>query len=54
MEAQYICRYHKHQPSAHQCSSTVVKHIKAPVDIVIALSIFLYVCVCVESFSNLL
>ncbi|KAL8494942.1 hypothetical protein ACS0TY_019202 [Phlomoides rotata] len=34
MEAQYICRYHKHQPSEHQCSSSVVKHIKAPVDIV--------------------
>ncbi|KAK6158864.1 hypothetical protein DH2020_006178 [Rehmannia glutinosa] len=34
MEAQYICRYHKHQPSERQCSSSVVKHIKAPVDIV--------------------
>lgn len=34
MEAQYICRYHRHQPKDNQCSSSVVKHIKAPVDIV--------------------
>lgn len=34
MEAQFIERYHSHQPSEHQCSSTLVKHIKAPVDIV--------------------
>lgn len=29
-----ISRYHKHSPEQHQCSSSVVKHIKAPVDIV--------------------
>ncbi|XP_009599268.1 abscisic acid receptor PYL3-like [Nicotiana tomentosiformis] len=34
MEAQFITRYHSHQPSDHQCSSSIVKHIKAPVDIV--------------------
>ncbi|KAK4415850.1 Abscisic acid receptor PYL3 [Sesamum alatum] len=34
METQYICRYHRHQPKENQCSSSVVKHIKAPVDIV--------------------
>ncbi|CAK9140501.1 unnamed protein product [Ilex paraguariensis] len=34
MEAQYIRRYHRHQPREHQCTSSVVKHIKAPVDIV--------------------
>ncbi|KAK4483523.1 hypothetical protein RD792_010720 [Penstemon davidsonii] len=34
MEAQYICRHHRHQTSEKQCSSFVVKHIKAPVDIV--------------------
>ncbi|KAL8062863.1 hypothetical protein ABFS82_02G173300 [Erythranthe guttata] len=34
MEAQYISKYHEHQLSEHQCSSFVVKHIKAPVDIV--------------------
>ncbi|EYU32227.1 hypothetical protein MIMGU_mgv1a026086mg [Erythranthe guttata] len=33
MEAQYISKYHEHQLSEHQCSSFVVKHIKAPVDI---------------------
>ncbi|GFP91919.1 abscisic acid receptor pyl9 [Phtheirospermum japonicum] len=34
MEAQFISRYHGHQLNEHQCSSCVVKHIKAPVDIV--------------------
>ncbi|KAH6779968.1 regulatory components of ABA receptor 3 [Perilla frutescens var. hirtella] len=34
MEAEYVSRFHRHQPSEHQCSSCVVKHIKAPVDIV--------------------
>ncbi|CAI9781518.1 unnamed protein product [Fraxinus pennsylvanica] len=34
MEAQYIIRHHRHHPREHQCSSAVVKHIKAPVDIV--------------------
>ncbi|KAL2536349.1 Abscisic acid receptor PYL9 [Forsythia ovata] len=33
-EAQYIIRHHRHHPREHQCSSSVVKHIKAPVDIV--------------------
>ncbi|KAL1535979.1 Abscisic acid receptor pyl5 [Salvia divinorum] len=34
MEAECVSRYHWHQPCEHQCSSCVVKHIKAPVDIV--------------------
>ncbi|PIN26523.1 hypothetical protein CDL12_00726 [Handroanthus impetiginosus] len=34
MEAQYICRHHKHPTSENQCSSSVVKHINAPIDIV--------------------
>ncbi|XP_022866116.1 abscisic acid receptor PYL8-like [Olea europaea var. sylvestris] len=34
MEAQFISRHHKHQPKGNQCSSSVVRHIKAPVDIV--------------------
>ncbi|KAL6575646.1 Abscisic acid receptor pyl9 [Orobanche hederae] len=34
MEAQYIRRYHGHQFNENQCSSCVVKLIKAPVDIV--------------------
>lgn len=29
-----VKRHHKHQPAAHQCSSSATKHIKAPVDIV--------------------
>ncbi|MFS7942893.1 putative polyketide cyclase/dehydrase, START-like domain superfamily [Helianthus anomalus] len=32
--AQYIRRHHRHNPSRQQCASVVVKHIKAPVDIV--------------------
>ncbi|KAG6395011.1 hypothetical protein SASPL_145602 [Salvia splendens] len=34
MEAECVSRHHRHQPCEHQCSSCVVKHIKAPVDIV--------------------
>jgi abscisic acid receptor (PYR/PYL family) len=34
MEAQYICRHHRHRPNENQCSSSVAKHIRAPVDIV--------------------
>ncbi|KAK1420231.1 hypothetical protein QVD17_21658 [Tagetes erecta] len=32
--AQYIRRHHRHNPRRQQCVSVVVKHIKAPVDIV--------------------
>lgn len=32
--AHYIRRHHRHNPSRVQCASAVVKHIKAPVDIV--------------------
>ncbi|XP_052170655.1 abscisic acid receptor PYL9-like [Diospyros lotus] len=34
MEAQYIRRHHRHQSEANQCSSALIKHIKAPVDLV--------------------
>ncbi|KAI3449261.1 hypothetical protein Pfo_005926 [Paulownia fortunei] len=34
MESQYICSHHRHQPKENQCSSSVVKQIKAPIDIV--------------------
>jgi len=34
MEAQYLATHHTHDPKDHQCTSYVVKHIKAPVDIV--------------------
>lgn len=34
MEAQYIIRYHKHNPRDNQCASVVLKHIKAPADLV--------------------
>lgn len=50
MEAQCVSRYHRHQPSENQCSSCVVKHIKAPVDIVIHhppsshITVCLFVC----------
>ncbi|KAI3741368.1 hypothetical protein L1987_59040 [Smallanthus sonchifolius] len=32
--ARYIRRHHRHNPGSQQCVSAVVKHIKAPVDIV--------------------
>nr|QDI06142.1 PYR1-like protein 4 [Panax ginseng] len=31
---QYVRRHHKHEPAEYQCTSSVAKHIKAPVDIV--------------------
>ncbi|XP_047315648.1 abscisic acid receptor PYL9-like [Impatiens glandulifera] len=34
MEAQYIRRHHQHDLKENQCSSSLVKHINAPVDIV--------------------
>lgn len=34
MEAQYIRRHHSHEPRENQCSSTLVKHIRAPVHLV--------------------
>ncbi|CAA7051629.1 unnamed protein product [Microthlaspi erraticum] len=34
LEREYIRRHHKHELSENQCSSTLVKHIKAPVHIV--------------------
>ncbi|WCJ22395.1 Abscisic acid receptor PYR1 [Euphorbia peplus] len=34
VEAQQILRHHSHQPSANQCTSALVKHIKAPCNLV--------------------
>ncbi|XP_022929855.1 abscisic acid receptor PYL9-like [Cucurbita moschata] len=34
MESHYIQRYHSHNPTDNQCSSAVLKHIKAPVHLV--------------------
>ncbi|GAV84325.1 Polyketide_cyc2 domain-containing protein [Cephalotus follicularis] len=34
MEAQYIRRHHRHEPTYNQCSSALVKHIRAPVPVV--------------------
>lgn len=33
-ESQYIRRYHEHSISDNQCSSAIIKHIRAPVDLV--------------------
>lgn len=33
-ESEYIRRHHRHEPGDNQCSSTLVKHIKAPVHLV--------------------
>ncbi|XP_074580532.1 abscisic acid receptor PYL3-like [Curcuma longa] len=34
MEAEYIRRFHRYDPKENQCSSSVLKHIKAPVHLV--------------------
>jgi hypothetical protein len=34
MEDEFIKRHHKHDVKEHQCSSSLVKHIKAPVPLV--------------------
>ncbi|URE43454.1 abscisic acid receptor [Musa troglodytarum] len=34
MEAEYVRRFHLHEPTENQCSSAVFKHIKAPVHLV--------------------
>lgn len=34
MEAECIRRFHRHEPMENQCSSCVLKHIKAPVQLV--------------------
>ena len=33
-ETEYVRRLHRHAPAEHQCTSTLVKHIKAPVHLV--------------------
>lgn len=40
IETQYIRRHHKHDPRDNQCSSALVKHIKAPVHLVSFFSLF--------------
>ncbi|XP_074566367.1 abscisic acid receptor PYL8-like [Curcuma longa] len=34
MEEEYVQTYHRHEPRDNQCSSTLVKHIRAPVHLV--------------------
>ncbi|KAF5464452.1 hypothetical protein F2P56_014526 [Juglans regia] len=34
LEAQYIGKHHRHEPRENQCTSALVKHIKAPVHLV--------------------
>ncbi|PIA34614.1 hypothetical protein AQUCO_03700122v1 [Aquilegia coerulea] len=34
MESEYILRHHRHEISENQCSSAIVKHIKAPIHLV--------------------
>lgn len=41
MEAQYIRRHHRHEPRENQCTSALVKHIRAPVHLVNKLSVYL-------------
>ncbi|GMY23853.1 abscisic acid receptor PYL9-like [Fagus crenata] len=34
MEAQYVARHHRHEPRENQCTSALVKHIRAPAHLV--------------------
>ncbi|KAH7658179.1 Polyketide cyclase/dehydrase protein [Dioscorea alata] len=34
MEAEYVRRHHRHETRENQCSSTLIKHIKAPIHLV--------------------
>lgn len=46
VEWDYIRRHHRHEPADNQCSSALVKHIKAPVHLVnsifLSLSVYVY------------
>lgn len=62
VECEYIRRHHHHEPGENQCSSALVKRIKAPVPLVISLSLSLslarplyipvYVCMHVQVFVS--
>ncbi|CAN1189534.1 Abscisic acid receptor PYL10 [Linum perenne] len=41
IEDDYIRRHHRHQVQDHQCSSSLVKHIKAPLHLVSLFSLLL-------------
>lgn len=45
VEAQYIWRHHRHQPKENQCTSALVKHIKAPVHLVSFCSFGIYLSI---------
>lgn len=49
-----VKRHHKHHPAAHQCSSSVTKHIKAPVDIVTSFSSLLSLYACIVHYMYVL
>ncbi|KAJ6792367.1 abscisic acid receptor PYL8-like [Iris pallida] len=34
LESEYVRRHHRHEPRENQCSSTLIKHIKAPIHLV--------------------
>lgn len=34
MESEFVRRHHRHEPRENQCSSTLIKHIKAPIHLV--------------------
>lgn len=43
MEDEYIRRHHKHDVKENQCSSSLVKHIKAPVHLVFSVSVCVFI-----------
>lgn len=52
-EDEYICRHHRHEIRDNQCSSSLVKHIKAPVHLVSLFSFRLFFqVVCLSMFLN--
>ncbi|KAL9430312.1 hypothetical protein AB3S75_025656 [Citrus x aurantiifolia] len=51
MEAQYIRRHHRHEPRENQCTSALVKHIRAPVHLASTQKKW---CICRDFFNFIL
>lgn len=44
VEREFITKHHKHEINDNQCSSFLIKHVKAPADLVISCSSFFLFC----------
>lgn len=58
VESEHVKRLHRHDPGENQCSSTIVKRIKAPVQLVInslliAISMYFWFLAATDWYVNL-